>query len=85
MSQLEKAIERLRTEPKDYSYEEAAYLLKNLGFQEDNKGKTSGSRVRFHRDSDKRIFLLHKPHPGSIMKAYAVKDFKAFLERIGEL
>ena len=85
MSQLEKAMERLRSLPRDYSYEEAAYLLKKLGFKEDNKGKTSGSRVKFHRPSDHHILLLHKPHPGSIMKAYAVKEFKEFLERIGEL
>lgn len=85
MSQLEKAIERLLSCPKDYSYDEAVSLMNKLGFREDNKGKTSGSRVRFFRETDKRVVLLHKPHPQSTMKLYAVKELKLFLESIGEL
>ena len=43
MSKLEKAKERIRSKPKDYTYNEAKYLLSQLGFKEYNKGKTSGS------------------------------------------
>lgn len=50
MSKLEKAKERIMLKPKDYTYTEAKYLLGKLGFQEFNKGKTSGSRVRFYRE-----------------------------------
>ena len=47
MSRLEKEIERLKSKPKDYTYDEAKSLLNKLGFYEKNKGRTSGSRVEF--------------------------------------
>lgn len=85
MSTLEKAKKRIQKCPKDYTYDEAKSLLERLGFEEMNKGKTSGSRVRFYRRVDNRIYDLHKPHPQSVMKGYAVKYLKEFLESIGEL
>ena len=85
MSQFEKAKERLIACPKDYTYDEASALLKKLGFVEINKGKTSGSRVRFFRLSDKRVIDLHKPHPNPQMDVAAVKEVKSFLESLGEL
>ncbi|MDO4966360.1 MAG: type II toxin-antitoxin system HicA family toxin [Lachnospiraceae bacterium] len=59
MSKFDKAVERLIQQPKDYTYSEARYLLVQLGFEEFNKGKTSGSRVKFYRAVDQRIILLH--------------------------
>ena len=85
MSQLEKAKDRIKSCPKDYTYDEARSLMNKLGFVEDTKGRTSGSRVSFYRESDQRMTMLHRPHPKSIMKAYAVKELKQFLEKIGEL
>ncbi len=85
MSKLDKAKDRLRNRPSDYTYSEAKYLLEQLGFEEYNKGKTSGSRVKFYRAKDQRIILLHKPHPGNVMSIGAVKDLAAFLEEMGEL
>lgn len=85
MSRLEKAKERLSVRPRDYTYTEARYLLSQLGFEEFNKGKTSGSRVKFYRKRDQRIILLHKPHPGDEMSAGAVKDLATRLEELGEL
>lgn len=37
--------------PKDFTYAELVSLLIQLGFEEDNKGKTSGSRLRFYRQN----------------------------------
>lgn len=85
MSKLEKAKERIMLKPKDYTYTEAKYLLGKLGFQEFNKGKTSGSRVRFYRESDERIILLHKPHPEDTMSPGAVKSLVEALNELGEL
>ena len=48
MSQIEKLIERLKSKPKDFTYDELKRLLNDYGFVENNKGKTSGSRVRFY-------------------------------------
>ena len=74
MSKLEKAKQRLKTIPKDYTYNEAKSLLLRLGFMEFTKGKTSGSRVKFYRAIDGKIILLHKPHPSDIMDINSVLD-----------
>lgn len=85
MSKLEKAKIRILSRPKDYTYSEAKSLLQQLGFAEYNKGKTSGSRVKFYRQNDGRIILLHKPHPGDVMSSGAVRSLVDFLENLGEI
>ena len=82
-NQLNKAKERLKSIPNDYTYTEARYLLNHLGYNEYSKGKTSGSRVVFVKGNQK--ILLHKPHPGDEMKKYAVDQLKELLELRGEL
>ena len=62
MSQKEKLIEKLKSLPKDFTFEDAETLLKYLEYIRSNKGKTSGSRVIFYKDGFPPI-LLHKPHP----------------------
>ena len=79
MSKLEKEIERLKSKPKDFTYDEAKSLLNKLGFTEDNKGKTSGSRVEFRNDLGKKI-ILHKPHPSNIIKPYKINEIIKELE-----
>ena len=85
MSKLEKAKHRIKQKPKDYTYSEAKTFLSQLGFSEYTKGKTSGSRVKFYRETDQKIISLHKPHPGDVMDVGAVKDLVEYLEEIGEL
>ena len=82
MNKLEKEIERLETKPKDYTYNEAKSLLNKLGFFENTKGKTSGSKVEF-KDKYKRKIILHKPHPKNILKAYQVNDILNSLKEMG--
>ncbi len=74
MGKKEKEIERLKQLPSDYTFSEARALARQLGYEERNKGKTSGSRVLFFRERDQRKIMLHKPHPGDVMKKYAVRD-----------
>ncbi|MBD5484133.1 MAG: type II toxin-antitoxin system HicA family toxin [Lachnospiraceae bacterium] len=85
MSKYEKAKERILQKPTDYTYTEAKYLLGKIGFEERNKGKTSGSRVCFFREEDKAVILLHKPYPGDEMNRGAVSDLVDYLKDIGEL
>ena len=73
MTRLDKAKERLKSIPRDYTYSEARYLLGRLGFEESNKGKTSGSRVKFYRPADARIILLHRPHPSDLRGSLRVR------------
>ena len=82
MSRLEKEIERLKSKPKDYTFDEAKSLLNKLGFFEYNKGKTSGSRVEF-KDKYGRKMTLHKPHPSNIIKIYKVNDLLNELKEWG--
>jgi len=72
MSKKEKIINRLKSKPKDFTYEEAKNVLNRFGFVEDNKGKTSGSKVVFKNKESKRV-ELHKPHPSNILKPYQIK------------
>ncbi|MCC8112830.1 MAG: type II toxin-antitoxin system HicA family toxin [Bacteroidales bacterium] len=73
MGTKDKLTERFKTLPKDFTYSEVCKLLGTLGYSEYQKGKTSGSRVRFVHP--KGYFLdFHKPHPGSIMKAGTLKS-----------
>ena len=71
MSNIKKEIERLKSKPKDYTYNEAKKLLNKLDFFENNKGKTSGSRVEF-KDKYGRKLDLHKPHPHNTLKIYQI-------------
>lgn len=82
MSKLEKEIERLKSKPKNFTYDEVKYILNKIGFFEDNKGKTSGSRVRFKNDNNIKI-ELHKPHPRSILKIYQINEIIRVLEKGG--
>lgn len=74
MSKREKIIERLKSKPKDFTYDEAKKVLNIFGFTEDNKGKTSGSRVVFENESINEKIELHKPHPDNILKPYQVNN-----------
>ena len=83
----DKAIDRLKLDPKDYTFSEARSLLIKLGYKEYNKGKTSGSKVMFVKGKPDGMdkICLHKPHPGDEMKSYAVKELREHLEAIGEI
>ena len=50
MGSKEKLIERFCKLPKDFTYEETLKLLSSYGYNEHNKGATSGSRVRFKNE-----------------------------------
>lgn len=83
LGKIEKAKSRLKSEPSNYTFKEAESLLISLGFEEYNKGKSSGSRVIFIRNEDK--ILLHRPHPQKELKVYAVRQLKEKLEELGDL
>lgn len=79
MGSKEKLIARCRSLPKDFTWDEMNRLLMSLGYTPGNKGKTSGSRVIF-RNEGKVPIMLHKPHPGSIIKGYVMKQVFDYLK-----
>ncbi len=83
MGKKEKLIEKLRLSPKTFTYTEVVSLLGYLGYQEDNKGRTSGSRGVFRRTETGAKIDLHRPHPQKELKEYQAKDILAHLEGEG--
>lgn len=69
MSKIEKLIERLRSRPKDFTWNELIKILKHYGFEETGRGKTDGSRRKF-ANAHSQIISLHEPHPQNILKQY---------------
>ena len=85
MSQKDKLIAKLKSNPKDFTFDEAESLLNYLGFNRNNKGKTSGSRVMFTSTEYETKILLHKPHPRKELLDYQVKQLIEQLEQEGLL
>lgn len=85
MGSKEKLIARLKSKPKDFTFEEVKSLMKKLGYVEDAQGKTSGSRVAFIHPETFRLLRLHKPHPENTLPLYAVVELLQYLERNGEI
>ncbi len=79
MGKKEKLIKRLKSEPKDFTFNEAQNLLEILGFIISNKGRTSGSRVKFTNGIIS--IYLHKPHPRNELLEYQIKYILEILER----
>ena len=65
--------------PKDFTFAEFEAVLMQLGFEKDDKGKASGSRVRFYNKEKQMQYLAHKPHPSNIVKEKALKDIVDYL------
>lgn len=82
MSKIEKLIERFKSKPKDFTYNELKTLLYYFGFYEDTKGRTSGSRIIFKNENGCEI-QLHKPHPSNVIKPYMIKDVFVELKERG--
>ena len=78
MSKREKLIARFLSMPSDFHYNELVKLLGYYAFYEVNKGKTSGSRVKFMNKEGVPL-ILHKPHPTGILKRYQLKQIKEVL------
>ncbi|MBQ0060353.1 MAG: type II toxin-antitoxin system HicA family toxin [Bacteroidaceae bacterium] len=84
MTTKSKLLERFLRQPSDFTFDEMEKLLLGFGYTKSNKGKTSGSRVIFKGAQGKPI-MLHKPHPGNIIKGYAMKQVLEELKRNGNL
>lgn len=70
MSQHQKLTQRIRSKPKDFTWDELKRLMVGFGYQE----KTGpGSRRKFIHPKGAMI-SLHKPHPGNELKQYQVDD-----------
>lgn len=74
MGSKEKLVKRFVKLPKDFTFSEMKTLLQSFGYNVHNKGATSGSRIRFKNEETGRYIDIHRPHPGSIMKEWMMKE-----------
>ncbi|GHV05589.1 hypothetical protein FACS1894217_02740 [Clostridia bacterium] len=79
MGKREKLLERLKRNPKDFTFDELRGALEALGFELSNQGRTSGSRVKFLKGNIP--ITLHKPHPRKELLEYQVKQVLEVLEK----
>ena len=82
MGTKEKLRNRFLKMPSDFTFDEMQRLLEGYGYEKSNKGKTSGSRLIF-KNGIKRPIMLHKPHPGNVVKEYAMKQVFDDLKEAG--
>ena len=83
MSKKDKLISRLKSKPRDMTFDELETLMKSLGFSLSNKGKTSGSKIDFVRGNVK--ISLHKPHGNKCLHLYQILDvLNKLSEEIGD-
>jgi predicted RNA binding protein YcfA (HicA-like mRNA interferase family) len=74
LGKTEKLIIKLKSNPKDFTWDELKKVLSYHGFEEiKKKGKTGGSRRKFKNDSND-IITLHEPHPEKTIKQYVIKQ-----------
>ena len=83
MGQKDKLIAKLKSNPKNFTFDEAESLLGYLDYRKSNKGKTSGSRVMFTSNKHKAKILLHKLHPRKELLEYQIKQLIDLLEQEG--
>ncbi|MCL2109531.1 MAG: type II toxin-antitoxin system HicA family toxin [Oscillospiraceae bacterium] len=81
MSKKDKLIARLKTNPKDFTFDEAETLLGLCGYALSKSGKTSGSSVKFKKGNNP--IMLHKPHPGNELLEYQIKLIIKTLKKEG--
>lgn len=69
MSKIDKLIEKLKSKPKNFTWDELLKVLNHFGFKQIGQGKTGGSRRKFVNDN-KEVIILHEPHPQKVLKSY---------------
>lgn len=52
MTQVEKLLAMLMEMPRTFRFRDFTRIMEHLGYELDQKGSTSGSRVRFYRARD---------------------------------
>ena len=83
MSKKQKLIERLKSKPSDFTFDELETLLLSLGFRKSYKGRTSGSKVIFFGEANDVI--MHKPHSRNELKPYQVNHVLDILKLEGKI
>ena len=65
-------------------WDELVKTLAYFDYAETKAGKTGGSRRKFS-DKNKNVIAVHKPHPGTIVKKYVIREVITHLREKGKL
>ncbi len=81
MSKKSKLLRKFLEKPvrKDLTFDELSVLLISCGYC---KVEGKGSAVKFYHKSKDHLIMLHKPHPGNILKVYLIKQIQKKLKEI---
>ena len=82
MSKHEKALQRLLSNPTDFTWAELKSLMEILKYE---LKKTGGSGRKFIHSSTCATLFMHEPHPSKVLKAYQVKEVIRFLKQEGHI
>ena len=77
MGRREKLIARFEKIPADFTWDELCRMMKGFGFEALGG---SGSRYKFLHSESKQVVSLHLPHPGNIVKRYALRQVRETLK-----
>lgn len=83
MSSYEKDVERLLSAPHNYTYKDLTRTLGRLGYEEQNRGKSTGSAVSFYNRSTGDVIYIHKPHPSPEVDRGCLKSVVKHLRNMG--
>jgi predicted RNA binding protein YcfA (HicA-like mRNA interferase family) len=83
MSTYEKDIERLLFAGHSLKYSDLVRILGKLGYQELNRGQSSGSAVSFFNPSTQDLIYMHKPHPSPEVDRGCLKSVIKHLKSMG--
>jgi len=82
MGKQDKLLAKLKSRPKDFTFQEVVALLAEFGYVLNQSGR--GSRVRFEHERCAPVFM-HKPHPAPVLKPYQVDQVLDILKQEGLL
>jgi predicted RNA binding protein YcfA (HicA-like mRNA interferase family) len=82
MSKFQKALDRLKSKPRDFTWRELQAIMSHFGYEELRGG---GSRRKFTNPKTRISVSLHEPHPKPILKMYVVELIIEHLKEEGLL
>jgi len=82
VSKHEKAVRRLCSKPKDFTWSELVSILNAFGFEME---QGPGSSRKFIHPSTQATLYIHQLHPSRLLKPYQVRDAIELLKQEGFL
>jgi predicted RNA binding protein YcfA (HicA-like mRNA interferase family) len=81
VSKKEKLLDKLRSLPSDFTWDEAVKVMKQHKFQ---LVKNTGSRRTFRHENGVKV-SIHEPHPQNTLLKYAMENLIEALVNAGEI